>query len=330
VIDGTQLVAATNVTGDASGLSLEDQNGTAISNPTAIDIEQGGAVVAVGSYNYKLGTGAGNDGLYVGYGLFQLDLQTGKTLTLTEDAGATGNDADMAAKITGDGNLDIKANDTITLSNPGNDFTGHTTVDSGTLKGGAKDVVGKSNGLTVNAGGTFDMGGFDQVVNNLTGKGNVTNSAAGCNTLTSNNTGTTVFDGHMTGALGLTVATGTLSLTNSNTYTCATVVKNGATLDGQADNVFSPNSDVTVDKGGTLALNGNDQTVKSLNNGGTVKFGPGLQGGVFTPTTLTVSGNYVGTNGILQMNTVLGADNSPTDKLVVGGNVSGKIGRAHV
>ena len=40
-------------------------------------------------------------------------------------------------------------------------------------------------------------------------------------------------------------------------------------------------------------------------------------------TTLTVNGDYVGNNGTLQMNTVLGDDTSATDRLVVKGDTSG-------
>jgi outer membrane autotransporter protein len=48
------------------------------------------------------------------------------------------------------------------------------------------------------------------------------------------------------------------------------------------------------------------------------------QGSAYSPATLTVTGNYVGDGGVLRMRTQLGADASPTDRLVVGGSVSGK------
>ncbi|HVX56898.1 MAG TPA: autotransporter outer membrane beta-barrel domain-containing protein, partial [Candidatus Saccharimonadales bacterium] len=44
-------------------------------------------------------------------------------------------------------------------------------------------------------------------------------------------------------------------------------------------------------------------------------------------TTLTVAGNYVGNGGILGLNTFLGTDGSPSDKLVVnGGTATGSTG----
>src|SRR5690606_8722485 len=39
--------------------------------------------------------------------------------------------------------------------------------------------------------------------------------------------------------------------------------------------------------------------------------------------TLTVAGNYAGTGGTLEIETVLGGDNSSTDRLVVNGTTSG-------
>ncbi|WP_312432353.1 autotransporter outer membrane beta-barrel domain-containing protein [Achromobacter sp.] len=57
--------------------------------------------------------------------------------------------------------------------------------------------------------------------------------------------------------------------------------------------------------------------VGSVVNAGTVSPGASL-------STLTISGNYTGSNGsLLQLETVLGNDASPTDKLVVTGNVVG-------
>jgi outer membrane autotransporter protein len=39
---------------------------------------------------------------------------------------------------------------------------------------------------------------------------------------------------------------------------------------------------------------------------------------------LTINGNYTGTGGNLTLNTYLGDDSSPTDELIVAGDVDGK------
>ncbi|HDG1710687.1 TPA: autotransporter outer membrane beta-barrel domain-containing protein [Kluyvera ascorbata] len=62
-----------------------------------------------------------------------------------------------------------------------------------------------------------------------------------------------------------------------------------------------------------------DSVLSSLTlNNGTVEWA-----GVSTGNVLTVAGNYQGNNGLLRINTVLGDDNSVTDKLVVEGDTSG-------
>jgi autotransporter family porin len=110
----------------------------------------------------------------------------------------------------------------------------------------------------------------------------------------------------------------------ANTYSGNTDVNQGALRAG-AVNVFSAASAVNVASTGLLDLANFNQTVAALNNAGTVRFGaPVAQGAAFTPTTLTVTGDYVGNGGTLQMRTQLGDDASPTDKLVIGGNASGK------
>lgn len=55
-------------------------------------------------------------------------------------------------------------------------------------------------------------------------------------------------------------------------------------------------------------------------NGSTLSFNAPVTR-TFTPTTLTVEGNYAGNDATLVLNTVLGDDNSLTDKLIVQGDV---------
>ncbi|WP_409261392.1 autotransporter outer membrane beta-barrel domain-containing protein [Pseudomonas putida] len=61
-----------------------------------------------------------------------------------------------------------------------------------------------------------------------------------------------------------------------------------------------------------------DSSIGQLSNGGTVAFSDGAAG-----RTLTVEGDYAGNGGTLVFNSVLGGDDSLTDKLVVKGDTSG-------
>jgi outer membrane autotransporter protein len=112
------------------------------------------------------------------------------------------------------------------------------------------------------------------------------------------------------------VGDGILTLVGANTYSGDTTVAAG-TLQAGAAAAFSAASNFTVAGGAVLDLNGFNQTVAGLNNGGTVHFGtaPG--------TVLTVAGDYAGNGGLLVMNTALGDSSSATDLLHVQGATSG-------
>ncbi|MGO4322414.1 autotransporter family protein [Pseudomonas sp. KB_12] len=97
----------------------------------------------------------------------------------------------------------------------------------------------------------------------------------------------------------------TLTLGDSATGTGTLNIESGSTLTA-TQGVIAPFT------AGQLA---------TLNNAGTIDL---TQGNTRTNDTLTVQGNYVGNNGQLHLQTVLGADDSPSDKLVVnGGTLTG-------
>ncbi len=142
---------------------------------------------------------------------------------------------------------------------------------------------------------------------------------AGTGTLNFNHTSLTyVFAPAITGNGTVNVFAGTTTLRGANRYGGETNVEAG-TLRAGALNTFSPNSSVTVARGGTLDLNGFDQTIGGLANAGLVSMGTGTAPG----TVLTTTG-YTGRGGTVAMNAFLGADNSPADRLVInGGQASG-------
>ena len=111
------------------------------------------------------------------------------------------------------------------------------------------------------------------------------------------------------------VNVGGTTLTVVNDYTGTTKVSGGTLRAGLAG-AFSANSDHTVTLGGTLDLDGFNQTVLSLNNAGSVKIG-GASG-----ATLTVTGDYVGSGGTVYLNTALNGDSSAA-LLVIKGNSTG-------
>lgn len=110
---------------------------------------------------------------------------------------------------------------------------------------------------------------------------------------------------------------GTTVLTGNNDYSGITSVNAGVLRAGSATGLSSA-SDFVVASGGTLDIHTFSPTLNSLANAGVVT----LQSGG-SNATLTVANNYSGNGGTVQLNTVLGADNSATEKLVINGDSSG-------
>jgi outer membrane autotransporter protein len=112
---------------------------------------------------------------------------------------------------------------------------------------------------------------------------------------------------------------GTVTLSGANTHLGGTGVF-GATIKAGAVNTFNPASvgAVVAGPGGTIDLDGFNQTVPLLFNQGTI-----LTNGTGN-TSLTVTGQYVGMGGTLGLNTVVAGDGSPSDRLVIGGTATGQ------
>ena len=136
---------------------------------------------------------------------------------------------------------------------------------------------------------------------------------------------TATLTGAITGPGDLSkVGSGTLVLSGANTYTGATAVTEG-TLRAGASNTFSAASAHSVAAGATLDLAGFSQSVAGLTNAGTVSLIGAAPG-----TTLTVTGPYVGNNGLLRLGTFLGASASASDRLVLSGPSAVASGRTTV
>ncbi|MDN0121089.1 autotransporter outer membrane beta-barrel domain-containing protein [Yersinia frederiksenii] len=185
---------------------------------------------------------------------------------------------------------------------------------------------GITNNTTINANGAMSVynGGIitgKTIINSLgvikLGSGYKNNLVYNEGELIFQRNGSYILDFNLTSTGGLTQnGPYTLTLSTASSYTGATTV-NGGIIKAGADNVFSASSDYMTQAAGTLDLDGYNQTLQSLNNSGTVNFG-GIGG-----NTLTVTGDYIGSNGLLNMNSVLEDDDSVTDKLIIAGNTSG-------
>lgn len=333
VDDGNSTIQLVNaqgaeVLGDAGNLQLQDNNGQILSNSAQRDIQQNGKKAAVGTYDYRLTSGVNNDGLYIGYGLTQLDLQATDSDALVLSAnGKSENAADLSAKITGNGDLAFSSQkgQTVSLSNKDNDYTGVTDLRSGTLLLNNDNVLGNTQELRLAAETEMDMNGHSQTVGTLNGSADSLLNLNG-GTLTLANGGAAT--GSLTGSGELNIQGGTLDIAGDNSSLTANMnIANSAhVLVSHAQGLGSAN----VENNGTLVLNNSAEKRAAvpvnytlggnLTNNGTLMTGmSGQQAG----NALVVKGNYHGNNGQLVMNTVLNGDDSVTDKLVVEGDTSG-------
>jgi len=184
-----------------------------------------------------------------------------------------------------------------------NSYTGGTLVTGGTVQIASDANLGAASGGVTLDGGTLATTATLSSARNLVLQGAGTLSTAtgttftlsgllsGTGNLTKTGTGTLVLSGASAGYAGTArVAAGTLAVTG--------------TLGGT----------VNVDAAGRLEGTG---SVGTVTNTGTIA--PGLAG----VGTLTLTGNYTGVNGILEIEAELGGDGARADRLVVGGSTAG-------
>ena len=287
----------------------------------------GGSVgLSVGSTGTVTVTGPGSSwnnspggGLNIGsFGTGTLTIANGGTVTNnTAFTANIGNAAGSQGTVTVTGPGSTWSNSSGV--NIGNSGTGTLTVANGGIVSGP--VVIATNGGSI---GTLNIGAGAGSPAVAPGRLNTTSVAfgAGVGTLNFNHTSSDyVFAPAISGPGTVNVFAGTTILTAVNTYSGATNV-NGGVLQAGAPNTFSPNSAVTVANGGTLDLNGFNQTLLNLTNAGLVNMGTGT-----APGTVLTTSNYTGNGGTIAMNTFLGADGSPSDRLVInGGTATGTTG----
>ncbi|WP_392559595.1 autotransporter outer membrane beta-barrel domain-containing protein [Orbus mooreae] len=287
----TQLVAADNVSGgainidiDRSKIKLIDENGNEITESSKSDLVQNGEVIARATYDTRLTKGENNDGLYVGYGLTQVELKVkndangnGNALILdatNSDTTKAGSD-ELDALITdydnqdgtfSYGDLQIRGSKAVTLSGS-NSYNGSTFVkDTSSLISAANNALGFTRLLQLDAGTKFDLNGWNQTVGSLyTNNDAVVDLNGGVFTISgedgtddSVNLDSYVSAGSLTGAGKLII--GDESLTRAATHTPqVTIIGDNTVL--TADVINAVNGKVNLDSqaglgSGTLTNNG--------------------------------------------------------------------------
>jgi autotransporter-associated beta strand protein len=320
---GTMVLSGVNTYTGATTVSagvLDIQNATALGTTAAGTTVSSGATLAieggitVGAEALTIsGTGAsGQNGALVNVngtnnygGLLTLGAAStissdSGTLNLTNTGTITG--ATFGLTLTGSGNGTVSSiigttsgaltkagSGTWTLSGA-NTYTGGTNINGGILALGSSGAIGSS--------GTISFGGgtLQYSASNTTDYSNRFSTAANQAYSIDTNSQNVTFATALTSSGGsLTkLGSGTLTLSAANTYTAGTTVSAGTLQLSGSGTLGSTSGSLTVN-GGTVDLNGTNQTVGALSgSGGTI-----LNNSTGTAKTLTVgqgggTGSYAG------------------------------------
>ncbi|MEY4386581.1 MAG: hypothetical protein RLY20_1864 [Verrucomicrobiota bacterium] len=178
-----------------------------------------------------LGDGTSNTG-GVSLNTTNILVSGGATLAVNLTGTLTQGGAALPAVILGDGEF-AQVGPGTTVLTLSNEYTGPTTISSGTLQLGASEVIpdGPTNG-NVALDGTLDLNAFSETINGLSGTGVVDSLAGGAPTFTvgaGDQAGN--FSGaikNSAGSLALTKAgTNSLTLSGTNTYSGGTTLAGG-------------------------------------------------------------------------------------------------------
>jgi fibronectin-binding autotransporter adhesin len=277
VSGGTLSVGTLANGGAASGIGASSSASTNMVLQTGGTLQYSGAT-ASSDRGFTLGTGGG--GIAVS--------NAASTLTLSGTAVGTG-----SLTKTGAGTLVLSGT---------NSYTGGNTVSAGTLRAGSTQAFGATTGsMTVAAGATLNLAGFNNTVAALSGAGNVTLGAA---TLTSNGSSSSAgfFTGIISGTGGFTRAgLGTQAMTGcGNTYTGVTTLSGTLSVDCLSDAGIASGIGASSNITGGLVFSGTGQLVYagssvSINRGFTLS-GLGIINVATGSTTLGFSGPVIGSS----------------------------------
>ena len=183
-------------------------------------------------------------------------------------------------------NLTKSGTGTLVLSGGAETYNGDTIVNGGILRLGAANQLADGTGfghLVVNNGATFDLAGFGETINGLSGSGTVDSNFNSSTTLTlggGNASGN--FSGTITdtlGTLSLTkIGDGTQILSGQNTYAGATNVNVGTLLANNGSGSATGTGAINIASGAIFGGNGTSTPTGSngINVSGVLAPGSGV------------------------------------------------------
>ncbi len=237
------------------GTAADGTSATALWTNNSIAVFSAGAD-ATGSFTVTVNTVSANSILIeegnITFASSTITL-TGTTPSVTVASGLT---ATFSSGLAGTNGFVKEGAGTVIFQSTGKNFTGDATINAGTLRLGAGNMIGNAVDVHVATGATFDLNGFNDSFGSLSGAGSIT---LGSGTLTTDGDGeTTQFSGVIsgTGALAKT-GTDTLILSGANTYSGTTAVSGGILNIRHSSALGSTAAGTTITSGEELQLQGN-------------------------------------------------------------------------
>lgn len=286
-------------------------NGTASGTNAVAVIGSGATIKTTGNNGYAVYANKG--------GVIQLQ---GDSAIGAANVSTTGTGADALRaekKITAMNNnnalggvIELAGDTTITVGQPDTAYAMHTLGD------GSKISSAKTNYFT-----SFNSSPNAQAPDRLyDGAGTLLNTADKITSLTHG-----VY--HVTGDLFAESGEIDLHMDEGSVFTGATKLGSYTYLDASNTSVTDAKGiiDLKIDGDSSIwNMTASSEMTNLVLNGSTLNYISPAVGMAFTPKTLIINGDYQANNAKLILNTQLGDDSSPTDKLIVNGNTSGDTG----
>lgn len=268
-----------------------------------------GAIPATATANFIVLDGGVLQSTRVGAGVTFLATNKGITLSAS---GGTLEVTDATA-----GNLNIysgviggTSGGTLTKSGPGvlsitalQTYDGPTVVHSGTLRvRSTAERFPDSSALTINAAGTFDVGGsvgLSETMGSLAGSGTL--ALAGNTATFGGNNSSTTYSGQVIGAGGVfnKLGNGTLTIEGNDWANTGSVnIRAGAIRFGNSAAGFNNVSTLAISAGALLDMNGINDTIGALAGAGDIVNGANLT--LASNNGTTYSGSYAGTGKLVK------------------------------
>jgi Autochaperone Domain Type 1 len=248
---------------------------------------------------------------------------TGATVTVPGVGGT-----EVGLRATGSGSMITATDVAVSVTGSGGD-AGVYAANGGSIAatGGSVSVVNGAGGRLQN-GGSVTMAGTDVTASSNGGFGFLFNGGGGADTLNYSNgrIAATNASFSVQGSAADISLTNTIATANNNTLLETTssggAVFNaqGSTLQGVISTDASSMSTVNLTQGTVWTMTGNSNATLLANDASDIIYTPptGDPTQLASYKTLTVT-NYEGVGGAIQLNTYLGDDSAPSDRLIIDG-----------